>query len=111
MWTNSLPHLLAGVLAAFFAINAMIDLVGSRYVRARFRQWGHPRQFYRVTGVLRLVTSLFLAMPHLRIWGIILAGLITFFWVVTLLNHRQWSWAVAGMLMLIALAPASLAIY
>ena len=111
MWTNNLPHLLAGILAMIFAITATIDLAGSRYISARFRQWRYPQQFYRVMGVLQLFTSLFLAMPQLRIWGIILAGLITFFWVVTLLNHRQWSWAVAGMLMMMALVPASLAIH
>src|SRR5580658_8005044 len=111
MRTYSLPHLLAGVLAMIFALTALIDLAGYRYIRARFRQWRYPRQFYRVMGVLQLFTSLFLATPQLRIWGIILAGLITFFWVVTLLNHRQWSWAVAGMLMMMALVPASLAIH
>ena len=110
MWINNLPHLLAGALAVIFATTAIIDLAGSRYIRARFRQWRYPRQFYWVMGVLQLMTSAFLSMPQLRIWGIILAGLITFFWVVTLLNHRQWSWAVAGILMMIALVPASLAI-
>ena len=111
MWTNSLPHLFAGTLAAIFAIAAVIDLAGARYISVRFRQWRYPRQFYRVMGMLQLLTSLFLAMPQLRIWGIILAGLITFLWVVTLLNHRQWSWAAAGMLMMMALVPASLAIH
>jgi hypothetical protein len=110
MGTNSLPHLLADILAAIFAMTAIIDLAGSRYIRARFRQWRYPRQFYRVAGVLQLTTAVFLAMPQLRILGIALAGFITFFWVVTLLNHRQWSWAVAGMLMMMALVPASLAI-
>jgi hypothetical protein len=43
---------------------------------SRFRQWRQPRQFYRVMGVLQLLTSLFLAMPLLRIWGIILAGFV-----------------------------------
>ena len=111
MGTNSLPHLLADILAAIFAITAIIDLAGSRYIRARFRTWRHPRQFYRVMGVLQLITSLFLAAPQLRIWGIILAGLITFFWVVTLLNHRQWRLAAAGILLMAALVPASLAIH
>ena len=110
MWTNSLPHLLAGSLAVIFAINGAVDFAGSGYIRARFRQWRHPRQFYRVMGVLQFLTALFLAVPVLRIWGIILAGFVTFFWVVTLLNHRQWSWAAAGMLMMAALVPASLAI-
>ena len=110
MWTNNFPHILAGTLAVIFAITGAIDFAGSGYIRARFRQWRHPRRFYRVMGVLQLLTSFFLAMPLLRIWGIILAGFVTFFWVVTLLNHRQWSWAVAGMVMMMALAPASLAI-
>jgi hypothetical protein len=110
MWTNSFSHFLAGALAVIFAGAAVIDIVGSRYVRARFRRWRYPRRFYRVMGVLQLFAAIFLAVPQLRIWGIILAGLITFFWVVTLLNHRQWSWALAGMLVLVALAPASLAI-
>jgi hypothetical protein len=111
MWTNVLPHILANGLAAIFAIAAIIDLAGSRYVRARFRQWRYPRQFYRVMGVLQLITAAFLAAPQLRIWGILLAGLLAFFWTVTLLNHRQWSWAAAGMLLMAALAPASLAIH
>jgi DoxX-like family len=110
VWTNSLPHFLAGILALIFASAGIIDVAGFRYVRARFRQWQYPRQFYWVVGALQLLTALFLAVPQLRIWGIVLAGFITFFWVVILLNHRQWSWAVAGMLMMIALVPASLAI-
>jgi len=110
MWTHSLPHLFAAALTAIFAAAAVMDLTGTRYVRARLRQWRYPRQFYRVLGVLQLFAALFLAVPQLRIWGIILAGFITFFSVVTLLNHRQWSWAMAGMLMMMALAPASLAI-
>jgi predicted lysophospholipase L1 biosynthesis ABC-type transport system permease subunit len=111
MWTNDLPHLLIDILAAIFVISAIIDIAGSHYFHERFREWQHPRQFYRVMGVLQLFTALFLAVSQLRIWGIIFGGLITFFWVVILLNHRQWSWAAAGMLMLVALAPASLAIY
>ena len=111
MWTSSLPHFLANGLAAIFAIAAIMDLAGSRYVRARFRQWRYPRQFYRIMGVLQLITAIFLAMPQLRIWGIILAGLLSFFWIVPLLGHRQWSWAAAGMLLMMALAPASLAIH
>jgi hypothetical protein len=111
MLLNNLPHLLTGGLAAVYAIAGIIDLVGSRYIRARLRHREYPRQFYRVMGVLQLITALFLAVPQLRVWGIIMAGFLTFYWVVILLNHRQWSWAVGGMLMMMALAPASLALY
>jgi DoxX-like family len=111
MWMHVLPHFLVGVLAVLFAGAGIFDVAGSGYLRARFRPWQYPRQFYRVMGMLQLVAALFLAVPQLRIWGIIVASLVIFFWIVILLNHRQWSWAVAGMLIMIALVPASLAIY
>ena len=62
MWTDSLPHLLANGLAAIFAIAAIMDLAGARYVRARFREWRYPRQFYRVMGVLQLIAAIFLVI-------------------------------------------------
>jgi hypothetical protein len=111
VWTGNLPQLVVGVLAVIFAVTAIIDLMGWRYIRAHFRGWRHPRQFYRVMGVLQLIASLFLAVHQLRLWGIILAAFLTFFWVVALLNHRQWTWAAAGMLLMTALVPASLAIH
>jgi membrane protein HdeD len=111
MWTNGVPHLLAHVLAVIFAIAGIIDIAGHHNLREWFRDWQYPSQFYRTMGVLQLFVALFLAVAQLRIWGIILAGFVLFFWIVTLLNHRQWSWAAAGMLMMMALVPASLAIY
>ena len=111
MWTSGIPQLVTGILAAIFAVAAIIDIAAARYIRERLRDWGYPRQFYRVIGVLQLFAALFLAVAPLRVWGIILAGFIMFWGIVILLNHRRWSWALAGMLMLVALAPASLAIY
>ena len=108
MWISSLPHFLVGVLAAIFEVAAIGYIIGSGYFRERLR---HPVQYYRVIGVLQLFAAFFLMVPQLRIWGIVLAGLMTFFWVVSLLNHRQWNWALAGMLMMMALAPAALAIH
>ena len=111
MWATYFPYLMAGGLSAVYAIAGIIDVAKPGYVRARFRHQEYPRQFYRVMGVLQLITALFLAVPQLRIWGIIMAGFLTFYWVVILLNHRQWNWAVIGMLLMMALAPASLALY
>ena len=111
MWTNNIPYLIANILAAIFAIAAIINLSESRYIRTWFAHWEYPRQFNRVMGALQLITALFPAVPQLRIWGVVLAGFITFFWVVTLLNHRQWSCAAAGMVLMATLVPASLAIH
>jgi hypothetical protein len=111
MWITSLPHLFIDALVGIFAIAAILCIAGSRYLSERFRDWQYPGQFYRVIGVLQLFAAFFLAVAQLRVWGIVLAGFISFFWIVSLLNHRQWSWAAAGMLMMTALVPASLAIY
>jgi hypothetical protein len=111
MWTTSFPYLLVNALAAIFGGAALIGMAGSRYLRERFGQWRYPGKFYRVMGLLQLFTALCLALPPLRVWGIVLAGIITFVWVVNLLNHRQWRWAAAGMVLLMALPPASLALY
>jgi hypothetical protein len=111
MWTDNAPHLLVDVLAAIFATAGMIDMAGSLDIRGRLRPWRYPRQLYRVMGVLQLFTAVFLVVPQLRIWGIILSGFMTTFWIVIFLNRRQWRWAVAGMLIMTALVPASLAIH
>jgi hypothetical protein len=110
MGTNNISHL-ADVLAAIFAIAAIIDMARSLYILGRFRRLRHPRQLYRVIGVLQFFTALSLAVPQLRIWGIILAAFITSCWIVILLNRRQWSWAVVGILTMTALLPISLAIH
>jgi hypothetical protein len=96
MWINSFPRYFADVLAVIFAITATIDMAGFFYIRARARQWRYLRQFYQVMCVLQLFTALFLAVPQLRIWGIILAGLVTSFRTVILRYHRQWNWAAAS---------------
>jgi hypothetical protein len=105
-----LGHILTNALALSLAILAVISIAGAHYLRARFRQWGYSFHFFRVIGALQLFAALFLAVPSLRIWGISLAGFMAFWAIVMLLNHRRWSWAAAGILMLLALAPASFAI-
>jgi presenilin-like A22 family membrane protease len=94
MWTNNLPQLLADVLAVIFVIAAIIDVTGLPFISARFRQRRYSRQVYRVVGLLQLFTALFLVVPQLRIWGIIVASLIASFRIVIVLYYRQWSWVV-----------------
>ncbi len=110
MWTSSLSHFFVDILAGIFAVAAITGIAAARHHSEQFRQWRRPRQFYRIMGELQLFTALFLAVPQMRLLGIVLAGLTIFWVVVVLLNHRQWSWAAAGMLMMMTLPPASLAI-
>jgi hypothetical protein len=94
-----------GVTGAFL-LAALVNLGGGPVVRAAYRAWDYPANFYRVVGLLELTTALFLALPQTRIWGVILGGAIAFFSVVTLLKNRRYAWSLPAMLLLVALIPA-----
>jgi hypothetical protein len=104
-----ISHLVADSVGLLFALAGIINLSGHAQVRMIYRFWHYPRGFYRIVGVVELLTALFLIAPELRIWGVALAAPIAFFSVVTLLNHRQYLWSLPGMLLLMALVPASMA--
>ncbi|MGN6515916.1 MAG: DoxX family protein [Rhizomicrobium sp.] len=99
----------AWTIAAVFAVSGLVQLVGPGFVRRAYERWDFPPKFYRVTAVVELVTAAFLLNPLTREWGVTLAGLVTFVAVVTLLNHRQYAYTLPGILLLLALIPASLA--
>jgi hypothetical protein len=105
----TIPAIDALILTALFGFNAAIHLVGPAFLRARYRRWRFPANAHLVIGVLNLLAALFLSNPITRIWGVALAGLITFVTIVTLLNHGKYGYSVPAMLVLAALVPASLA--
>jgi DoxX-like family len=109
MSIGNIEVMVAYGVAALFAAAWIVNLTAADRVRAAYRFWHYPKRFYRTVGVLELMAALFLAMPLLRPWGIILAGFIAFFAVVTLLNHRQYAWSLPGMLLLVSLVPTALA--
>jgi hypothetical protein len=86
------------------------NLVGGAFVRRLFNQWHYSGQFYRLIGALQLLSATFLVFPQTRILGLVMAGIIGFFSVVTLLNHRLYGWSVPAMLLFAAVVPAALAL-
>ena len=104
-----LPLIAAWSVALVLAVSAAVHLVGPKRLRAAYAEWDYPRSFHRVVGISNLVAALFLARPETRVWGVALAALILFIAVVTLLNHRRYTYAVPGMLLMLALPPALLA--
>ena len=105
----TIPTIDALVLTTLFGISAAIHLVGPVFLRARYRRWRFPANAHLVVGVLNLLAALFLSNPITRIWGVALAGLITFVTIVTLLNLGKYGYSVPAMLVLAALVPATLA--
>ncbi len=94
------------LLSAIFAVSGLVHLSGAGFVHRAYERWQFPPKFYRVTGIVNIVAAAFLATPLTRIWGAVLAAMVIFFAVVTLLNNRQYAYSVPGMLLLFALVPA-----
>ena len=101
------PLLVSWTLAAIFGAGGVLHLFG---LRGLYERLHYPRGFRSVTGTLMLLSAVFLAIGETRIWGVAFAALVTFMATVTLLNHRQYLFAASGVLVLAALAPATLAV-
>lgn len=98
-----------GIVMLAYTVAGLANLAGGPFVRRLFKQWHYSGQFHRVIGGLELLSVGFLAFPGTRILGLMLAGIIGFFSVVTLLNHRQYGWSVPAMLLFAAIIPAAFA--
>ena len=100
---------IAWFIAAVFAVSALVHLAAPGFIRRAYENWGFPPKFYRVTGLFELLAAAFLADPLTRIWGVVLAALIMFVAIVKLLEGRQYAYTIPGIVVLVALVPASLA--
>jgi hypothetical protein len=104
-----IPNIDALFLTGIFGVSGLVHLAGPHFIRAAYRRWGLPRNAHQVIGVLETLTALFLSHPTTRIWGVILAGFVIFFATVALLNRGKYAYSVPGLLLMLALVPASLA--
>jgi hypothetical protein len=97
------------LLAEVYLAAGVVNLTGGRFVRRLFNRWHYRRNFHRLVGALELAAAILLSYPQTRVFGLVMAGIIGFFSVVTLLNHRQYAWSVPAMLLFAAIIPAALA--
>jgi hypothetical protein len=104
--TSTLDALL---LTGLFAVSGLLHLAGPQFLRLGYRRWGFPGNAHRVVGVLEILAALFLSNSVTRIWGVIVAGFIIFFATVALLNRGKYIYSVPGLVLMLALVPASLA--
>jgi hypothetical protein len=99
-------ELIANALALLFGASALLNLAAPGFVRRAYQRWAFARGFYYVVGAAQALTALFLALHQTRIWGGILGAMILFVTVVSLLNRRQYLYALPAILAMVALAPA-----
>jgi hypothetical protein len=101
----SVPQLLALVIGFV----GLVHLVGPRPLRRLLIEWGYGRGFNWVTGGFAVSAAVFLAVPPLRIWGVVLSGFLLCGLIVVLLDHRKFLFALPGILLLGALPLALVA--
>jgi len=106
----SFPFLTTWLIGTVLMVVGIINIAGPRKLRETYANWEFQPRFYLVAGVFEVTAAAFLAVPELRLWGIVLAGLIGFGAVVTLFNQRRYLSAVPAIILMIALLPASLAV-
>jgi DoxX-like family len=106
MTLSDIGYLLVLMLTALFSVAAALNLAAPQFVRRIYQRWAFPRGFYYLVGLVQGLTALFLAMPQTRIWGGILGAMVLFVVTVSLLNRRQYLYAVPAILAMLAIAPA-----
>jgi hypothetical protein len=106
----SLPLIAAWANAAFLGAAGLINWFDGQKIRALYRRWSIPARSYRTIGLLEIAAAMFLAVPHLRAWGIVLAGVILFGSAIMLLSRRRYGYAMAVVAMMVMLGAAVFAI-
>ncbi|WP_175837640.1 DoxX family protein [Burkholderia anthina] len=64
-WRQVLPL----VLAAFFVLGSLSNIVAPQSIFEEYLKWGYPHWFHFVTGSLELTTAVLLARTQTRLWG------------------------------------------
>ncbi|HXR94420.1 MAG TPA: DoxX family protein [Rhizomicrobium sp.] len=105
----SIPTLDSLVLTTLFGMSGILHIAGPKFLRQAYRRWGFPFNAHRVVGVLQVLTALFLSNPVTRIWGVVLASFIIFFGTAALINHGKYVYSLPGLILMLALVPATLA--
>jgi hypothetical protein len=106
----SYPFLIVWAIGAILSVAGIVNIAGPRRLREVYARWEFPSRFYLVIGVVEVTAAAFLAIPEWRSWGIALAAFIIFGTVITLFKHSRYMFAVPGVVLMVALVPASFAV-
>jgi DoxX-like family len=107
---DSIYDLIALWLSVIFSAIGLVQLIAPHFVREAYRRWGYGRSVRLATGVLDIVAAVMLGFPTLRVWGIVLAAILSFGSIVVFLNHRQYRQAIPAIGLMLALIPATVAV-
>lgn len=92
--------------AAVLAAAGLFQIAGPRPLLKFLTELGYGRGFNWVAGGFALAAAIFLAVPQLRLWGVVLAGFLLFGTTIELIEHRKYLYALPNVLLLGALPLA-----
>ncbi|MBZ5788589.1 DoxX family protein [Burkholderia contaminans] len=90
-WRQVLPL----VLAAFFVVGSLSNIVAPRSIFEEYLKWGYPYWFHFVTGSLELMTAVLLARARTRLWGSALGCAVMLAALATVTVHGEYGHGVA----------------
>ena len=90
-WRQILPL----VLAAFFVVGSLSNIVAPRSIFEEYLKWGYPHWFHFVTGLLELMTAVLLARARTRLWGAALGCTVMLAALATVTVHGEYGHGVA----------------
>jgi hypothetical protein len=93
-WRQILPL----VLAAFFVVGSLSNIVAPRSIFEEYLEWGYPQWFHFVTGSLELMTAVLLARARTRLWGSALGCTVMLAALATVTVHGEYGHGVAPVL-------------
>ena len=90
-WREVLPL----VLAAFFVVGSLSNIIGPRSIIDEYLKWGYPHWFHFVTGSLELMSAVLLARAGTRLWGSALGCTVMLAALATVTVHGEFGHGVA----------------
>jgi len=89
------------VLAAFFVVGSLSNIVAPRSIFEEYLKWGYPHWFHFVTGSLELMTAVLLARARTRLWGSALGCTVMLAALATVTVHGEYGHGAAPLVVAI----------
>lgn len=95
--------ILTWLLAAFFIIGGVVNILAPGPIRAEFLRWGFPDWFHFFVGTLELAAATMLIIPGWRCGGRILAAATMASAAAVVLYHREYTHALVPAAVLVVI--------
>jgi hypothetical protein len=89
-WRQVLPF----VLAAFFVVGSLSNIIAPGSIYGEYLKWGYPRRFHFVTGSLELTAAILLFRAPSRLLGAALGCIVMLAALATVIIHGEYGHAV-----------------